>query len=80
MDKKSELKALLENVPGSYIDFVHGGLLCAEEHNAYDKLIKFIKENPDATSSDVIYFETVELDGIKPLTDEEKQAYLDSLK
>ena len=47
------LRKLLENVSDSYIDFVHGCLALAKKYNAYDYIIKYIENNPDATTSDI---------------------------
>jgi len=70
MDKKAKLKSLLEKVKDTYPDFVHGGLVTAKNHNAYDELISFIEGNPNATSSDVVLFSTEEILGIKPVYEE----------
>lgn len=50
-----ELKDLLMGVRGSYVDFVVGML--SEAHSSKEKrntLFKYISENPEASSSDVI--------------------------
>ena len=44
------LRKLLENVS---IDFVHGCLALAKKYNAYDYIIKYIENNPYATTSDI---------------------------
>lgn len=53
----SELKNLLINVPDSYFDFVESLL---DEAGKSDKrkqgLIKYLRTNPDATTSDVLDF------------------------
>lgn len=68
MKENEKLKALLENVSDSYEDFVIGGLRCAKKHKgATSKLIKFIEDNPTATTSDIIQYETEEILGIKPI-------------
>jgi hypothetical protein len=67
MNKEEKLRSLLENVKGSYSDFVYGGLVTARNHNAYDKMISFIESNPDATTSDIVLFDTEEILGIKPV-------------
>ena len=71
MNKEEKLRSLLENVKDSYSDFVHGGLVTAKNHNAYDKMISFIENNPDATTSDIVLFDTEEILGIKPVYVEE---------
>lgn len=80
MNKKQELERLVRGIPDTYKDFIRGTMQDAEDYNAYDKLINFIKNTPNVTSSDVVKFITENLYGIRPFTDEEKQAYLDSLK
>ncbi len=50
-----ELKEMLLGVKGAYVDFVVGML--SEAHNSKEKrdaIIKFIAENPEASSSDVV--------------------------
>lgn len=64
--KKDQLCKLLERAPKAYDDFINGTLRDAEEYNAYDKLIDFIKKNPKATSSDITFFLTVDILDIKP--------------
>ncbi len=55
MNKNSELKDLLEKVCDTYPDFVHGVMLEVrdEGESVADKLIKFIKANPKANSSEI---------------------------
>ena len=55
MNKNSELKALLEKICDTYPDFVHGVMLEVrdEGESVADKLIKFIKANPKANSSEI---------------------------
>lgn len=72
MAKSDELKSLLENVPGSYSDFVNAIMEDAEEYDAYDKFISFIKENPDATSSDICFFEADEIFHLEVEYDEDE--------
>ncbi len=63
-----KLESKLKSVPDSYSDFVDGGIMTAKNHEGYaEKLIEFISHNPEATSSDIIRYETEELLGIKPL-------------
>ncbi|GEM_PF-5355777 len=66
-NKKDKLRKLLERTPKAYNDFINGTLRDADEYNAYDKLIGFMEENPNATSSDVTYFLTVNILEIKPI-------------
>lgn len=52
-----ELKMLLANVSDSYYDFVEGVVLYAKKSNQHTLLVtNYIKQNPDATSSDIIEF------------------------
>lgn len=68
MDKEEKLRQVLENVSDSYPDFVDGGLMESRHYPDYaDKIIAFIEANPDATTSDIILYETEEIFGIKPL-------------
>lgn len=58
MNENSELKALLENVCDTYPDFVHGVMLVVRDEggNVADKLIKYIKANPKANSSEITVY------------------------
>ena len=58
MNENSELKTLLEKVCDTYSDFVHGVMLVVrdEGEGVADKLIKYIKANQKATSSDITDF------------------------
>lgn len=75
-----ELKQLLLQVSDSYSDFVHGVMLDARDYpDRLDDIIQFIKDNPDATSSDIGLWTMTEIDGIDPdnppkliLTDDEE--------
>lgn len=68
MKDNEKLKSLLENVSDSYEDFVIGSLRLAKKYKgAASKLIKFIEDNPTATTSDIIQYKTEEILGIKPL-------------
>lgn len=50
-----ELKELLENVSDTYYDFVRGMLADAEENiDRLDEIIAYIKDNPEATTSDIL--------------------------
>lgn len=60
-----ELKALLENVSDSYYDFVQGMLLNAKEHyDRIDEIIAYIKDNPEANTSDILGWTLLTMDGI----------------
>lgn len=62
-----ELKQLLLKVSDSYTDFVIG--VKADVRDNPDRLndiIQFIKDNPEATTSDIIGWTMVEIDGIDP--------------
>lgn len=66
---KDELKKLLENVSDTYYDFVEGALIEAKKDESYaEKLINYLKNNPDATTSEIIKYETEEIFGIKPIS------------
>ena len=75
-----ELRQLLLQVSDSYSDFVHGVMLDARDNpDRLDDIIQFIKDNPEATTSDIIGWTMVEIDGIDPdnpppliLTDDEE--------
>ena len=52
-----ELEELLRNVNGSYWDFVVGiPLIIKKIDDGEQKVIEFIKENPDAGTSEIIRF------------------------
>lgn len=64
-----KLRMLLENVSDSYEDFVEGAMSEAKDDETFaGKVIAFIESHPEATSSDVIRFETEEIFGIKPIS------------
>lgn len=68
MDKYDKFRNLLESVSDSYEDFVEGGLIEAKDNDKYIELITdYINNNPSATTSDIIQFETEEIFGIKPV-------------
>lgn len=49
-----ELIQLLERVPDTYEDFVLGVKRCLrDDEESLHKMIQFIKENPEKTSSDI---------------------------
>ncbi|MBP1549729.1 MAG: hypothetical protein J6A05_06960 [Oscillospiraceae bacterium] len=64
---EQELRKLLENVSDSYSDFVTCGIRTAKKHNCIDKLGNYIKNNPTATTSDIIWFESREILKIKTI-------------
>ena len=54
-NRVDELRALVENIPDAYPDFVRA--MCRDSQdvdNGVERLIKFVKNYPEATSSDVI--------------------------
>lgn len=54
LNSNPELRKLLENVSGSYSDFVLGVMLTCENNSDYqNKMISFIKSHPDANTDDV---------------------------
>ena len=60
-----ELKALLENVSDSYYDFVRAMLQSAKEHyDRIDEIIEYIKDNPEANTSDILGWDPATFDGI----------------
>ena len=66
--KLADFKIILENVSDSYEDFVSGGIREAKHSDDFiEKVTNFIKDNPTATTSDIIKYETEEIFGIKPL-------------
>jgi len=66
-----ELRKLLENVSDSYKDFVDGLCSLAKEYDEIDILIDYIKENPEANSSEIIHF--MMSGGIKEIEYEEDE-------
>lgn len=74
-NKNSELRVLLEKVCDTYPDFVHGVMLVVrdEGESVADKLIKYIKANQKATSSDITVF-LDEIIGI-PKWNQEKECF-----
>lgn len=54
-NRVDELRALVENIPDAYPEFVRA--MCEDSQdvdNGVERLIEFIKNHPEATSSDVI--------------------------
>ena len=52
-----ELEKLLNNVSDTYEDFVIAILHYAKKKNSrLDAVLTYMKENPNATSSDIVYF------------------------
>lgn len=60
-----ELKMLLENVKDSYYDFVMG-MMCEEKNHPgrANMISNYIKENPNADTSEIIGWVLETLDGI----------------
>lgn len=58
---KKTLEKLLRAVPDSYSDFVIAlKAFCEGEKEITEKVIKFMQDNPDATTSDVgEYFDSI---------------------
>lgn len=53
----NELSALLNNIEDSYFDFVSAMLHYAKQKSSrLDALLKYLRENPNVSSSDVIEF------------------------
>lgn len=62
-----ELKKLLENVSDSYPGFVRGVMGEARDcPEKLDKLKEYIKENPDASSSDIGEWTGINMLGLDP--------------
>ena len=71
-EKQKELRALLDAVTDTYEDFTHGVLSAVYgDSNKYDTMINFIKERPDATSSDVIEFMNTAIFKLVPVQSED---------
>lgn len=76
-----ELKQLLLQVPDCYSDFVYGVMAEARDYPEHlDELIKFIKDNPEATTSDIGEWTMINLEHIDPdnpppliLTDDDEE-------
>ena len=76
-----ELRQLLLKVSDSYSDFVRGVMLDARNNpDKIDELVKYIKDNPEAASSDIVKWTMEEIDGIDPdnpprliLTDDDEE-------
>lgn len=67
-DKLAKFEKLLKGVSDSYDFFVSGSLMEAEDSEEYiDKVTQYIENHPDATTSEIIQFETEEIFGIKPI-------------
>ena len=53
----TELTEVLQNIDGSYTDFVNAMLFYAgKKPERLKNLLDFIKNNPNANSSDVVHF------------------------
>lgn len=60
-----ELKQLLLQVSDSYSDFVYGVMAEARDYlSRRDDIIQFIKEHPEATTSDILKWTAEEIQGI----------------
>lgn len=69
MDILEELRTRLENVPDTYEEFVISGVMEAERDTSIaERVIEYIDNNPEATTSQIIQFETEEIFGIKPIS------------
>lgn len=76
-----ELRQLLLRVSDCYSDFVYGVMAEARDYpDRLDDLIHFIKENPQATTSDIGMWTMINLEGIDPdnpppliLTDDDEE-------
>lgn len=73
-----ELEDLLRNVEGSYKGFVLGLLVQAQYSNKRcRKLIQFIKDNPSARPSDIVYYAEDELGFLSDAYVTELERYVD---
>lgn len=76
-----ELKQLLSQVPDSYSDFVYGIMGIARDFpKRLDDIKQFIKDNPEAATSDIGMWTMKEIRGIDPdnpppliLTDDDEE-------
>lgn len=66
---EQELCELLKNVFDSYPDFVSCGIDVAKKHNSIDEIGNFIKNNPEAKTSDVILYVSEEIAGFKTVSE-----------
>lgn len=58
-----ELRKILENVSDSYDGFVMGMVTYAlYSETRYERLVNYITEHPEATSSDIIYYVSIQDD------------------
>ncbi|MBQ9278292.1 MAG: hypothetical protein IJ224_06620 [Lachnospiraceae bacterium] len=58
-----ELELFLNNVSDTYYDFVTGILHYAQKKQSrLDAVLRYIKDNPNATSSDIVYFVSIQPD------------------
>lgn len=56
-DSKKLLKKLLKNVPDTYSDFEMGiEFDCEEDDEIANKMIEYMQNNPEATSSDILEY------------------------
>ena len=58
LSSNSELRTLLENVSDAYPDFILGVMLTfANDKSGQNKMISFLKANPDATADEISEYE-----------------------
>ena len=70
----TELKEMLIRVKDSYFDFVIGILAYAGKNkNRLETVTKYIKDNPDLTTSDIIYFVSCQPDFYDDMAPEDKR-------
>ncbi len=56
---EKNLKKLLKEVPDAYPDFVNGMIAFLEgEEEITEKIIKYMQEHPDATTSEILEYHT----------------------
>lgn len=64
-ENQEKLRRLLDNISDSYEGFTISGLaFCKDIPNGYQRLIKFIEDNPNITTSEVVEFVS-DMRGIK---------------
>lgn len=65
MTNMDKLELLLSGVSDSYSDFVSRVKICARDNpDRLDDIIQYIKDNPEATTSDILKWIWTEIDGI----------------
>ena len=56
---ENTLKQILKKVPDAYPDFVNGMMaLLEDEEEITEKIIRYIKNNPNATTSEILEYHT----------------------